>query len=36
MDMLHRYKEAVSLRDYIGKYPNIEVETDVIDTMPFF
>ena len=36
MDMLYRYKEAFSLRDEIETCPNIEVEIDVIDKMPFF
>ena len=36
MDMLYKYKEAFSLRDKIGKCPNIEVEIDVIDKSPFF
>ena len=35
MDMLHRYKEAFSLRDKIGTCPNIEVEIDVADKSPF-
>ena len=36
MDMLYKYREAFSLRDKIGTYPKIEVETDVIDKSPFF
>ena len=36
MDMLFRYREAFSLRDEIGTCPNIEVEIDVIDKLPFF
>ena len=36
MDMLYKYKEAFSLRDEIGTCPNIEVEIDVTDTLPFF
>ena len=36
MDMLYRYKEAFSLRDEIGTCPNIEVEIDVTDKLPFF
>ena len=36
MDMLHRYKEAFSLRDEIGTCPIIEVETNVTDKSPFF
>ena len=30
MEMLHKYKEAFSLRDEIGTCPNIEVEIDVM------
>ena len=29
MDMLYKYKDAFSLRDEIGTFPNIEVEIDV-------
>ena len=36
MEMLHKYKEACSLRDEIGTCPNIEVEIDVMDRSPFF
>ena len=36
MDMLYKYKEAFSLRDKIGTYPNIEVEIEVTDKSPFF
>ena len=36
MDMLYKYKEAFSLRDEIGTYPNIEVEIEVMDKSPFF
>ena len=36
MDMLYKYKEAFSLRDKIGKSPNIEVEIEVMDKSPFF
>ena len=36
MDMLCRYKEAFSLRDEIGTYPNIEVEIEATDKSPFF
>ena len=31
MDMLYKYKEAFSLRDEIGTYPNKEVEIEVTD-----
>ena len=36
MDMLFKYKEAFSLRDEIGTYPNIEVDIDITDKSPFF
>ena len=36
MDILYKYKEAVSLRDEIGTCPNTEVEIDVMDKFPFF
>ena len=35
-DLIYKYKDAFSLRDEIGMYPNIEVEIDVIDKSPFF
>ena len=35
-DLLYEYKDAFSLRDEIGMYPNIEVEIDIIDKTPFF
>ena len=35
MDMLYKYKDAFSLTDEIGTYPNIEVEIDVTDKSPF-
>ena len=34
--MLYKYKEAFSLRDEIGTCPNIEVEIEVTDKLPFF
>ena len=34
--MLHKYKEAFSLRDEIGTCPNTEVEIDMTDKSPFF
>ena len=34
IEMLYKYKEVFSLRDEIGKCPNIEV--DVMDKSPFF
>ena len=36
MSMLNKYKEAFSLRDEIGRYPNIEVRIEVTDKSPFF
>ena len=36
MDMLYKYKEAFSLRDEIGTCPNIEVDIEVMDKLPFF
>ena len=36
MNMLFDYKEAFSLRDEIGTYPNIEVEIDVTDRSSYF
>ena len=36
MDMLNKYKEAFSLRDWISTCPNMEVEIDVMDKSPFF
>ena len=36
MEILYKYKEAFSLRDEIGIYPNIEVEIDDMDKSPFF
>ena len=35
-DMIHKYKDAFSLRDEIGTCPNIEIDIDVTDKMPFF
>ena len=34
--MLYKYRESFSLRDEIGTCPNIEVEIDVTDKLPFF
>ena len=34
MDMLYKYKDALSLRDEIGTCPNIEVEIDVTVESP--
>ena len=36
MDKLYKYKDAFSLRDKIGIWPNIEVEKDVTEKSPFF
>ena len=35
MEMMHKYKEAFSLRDEIGTCSNIEVEIDETDRSPF-
>ena len=35
IDMLYKYKEMYSLRDEIGMCPNIEVQIDVTDKLPF-
>ena len=35
-DMLFKYREAFSLRDEIGTSPQIEVEIEVTDKLPFF
>ena len=36
MEMLYKYKDALSLRDEIGTCPNTKVEIDVTDKSPFF
>ena len=36
MEMFYKHKEVFSLRDEIGKCPNIKVEIDVMDKSPFF
>ena len=36
MKMLYEYKDVFSLRDEIGTCPNIEVDTEVTDSSPFF
>ena len=36
MGIIKSHKEAFSLRDEIGKCPNIKVDIDVIDDSPFF
>ena len=35
-DILYKYKDAFRLRDEIGTCPNIEMEIDITDKMPFF
>ena len=35
-NLIYEYKDAFSLRDEIGTCPNINVETDVTDSRPFF
>ena len=34
--MIYKYREAFSLRDEIGMCPNIEIDIDITDKMPFF
>ena len=36
MEMLYEYKDIFSLRDEIGMGPNIEVNIEVTDNLPFF
>ena len=36
MNLIKLHKEAFSLRDEIGKCPNIKIDIDVIDDSPFF
>ena len=36
MTIIKSHKEAFSLRDEIGKCPNIKIDIDVIDDLPFF
>ena len=36
IDILYKYKGVLSLRNKIGTCPNIEVEMDVMDKLPFF
>ena len=35
-ELLYEYKDAISLRDEIETWPNIEVEIDITDKTPFF
>ena len=34
-DVIYEYREAFSLRDKIGTCPNIEIDLDVMDKIPF-
>ena len=36
LKLVKQYKEAFSLRDEIGKCPNIKIDIDVVDDSPFF
>ena len=36
MNIVKSHKEAFSLRDEIGKCPNIKIDIDVVDDSPFF
>ena len=36
MEMLYKYKDVFGLRDEIGMCPNIEVNIEVMDNLPFF
>ena len=36
MEMLYEYKDVFSLRDEIGTCPNIEVNIEIMDDLPFF
>ena len=36
MEMLYDYKDVFSLRDEIGTFLSIEVNTEVTDNSPFF
>ena len=36
MDMLYKYKDGFSLREWTGTCPNIEVKINVTDKSPFF
>ena len=35
MNIIESHKEAFSLRDEIGKCPNIKIDIDVVDDSPF-
>ena len=36
LKLIKQHKEAFSLRDEIGKFPNIKIDIDVVDDSPFF
>ena len=36
LNLAKQYKESFSLRDEIGKCPNIKIDIDVVDDSPFF
>ena len=36
MNVIKTHKEAFSLRDEIGKCPDIKIDIDVVDDSPFF
>ena len=36
LQLMKQHKEAFSLRDEIGKCPNIKIDIDVVDDSPFF
>ena len=36
LKLVKQHKEAFSLRDEIGKCPNIKIDIDVVDDSPFF
>ena len=36
LKLMKQHKEAFSLRDEIGKCPNIKIDIDVVDDSPFF
>ena len=35
-NLIYKYKDAFSLRDEIGTFPNIKVEIDITENSPFF
>ena len=35
-NLIYKYKDAFSLRDEIGTFPNIKVEIDITESSPFF